>query len=223
LAILSGCAIALLGWQSPQQPKVAPGPNEPDLVKVLDAGFGLRLFDDLLNPVLGPVSTVEGCFRRAGPGPVTFAPLLAYGTEQVTRGGWYPRSPGKPPDRKPLWSYKFRLGANLLPPDAPPPPLLEGSITQFDPGDQLFGLWISNDNFDDGGVFSEPEVTAAVNQRLAAQPYKAMIYPMKDKATGKLVENALLIGWEYSTNDDFQDVMCRVDNVVLVAGPPVAP
>jgi hypothetical protein len=43
-----------------------------------------------------------------------------------------------------------------------------------------------------------------------------MIYPNRDKATGRLIPNSYLIGWEYSTNDDFQDVVCQVDNVVLV-------
>ena len=46
-----------------------------------------------------------------------------------------------------------------------------------------------------------------------------MIYPFKDKATGKLVANSYLVGWEYSTNDDFQDIVARVDNVQLVPEP----
>ena len=42
-----------------------------------------------------------------------------------------------------------------------------------------------------------------------------------DKATGKKIPNSYLIGWEYSTNDDFQDVVCRIDNVILLdAGKP---
>ena len=46
-----------------------------------------------------------------------------------------------------------------------------------------------------------------------------MIYPYRDKETGQLVPHSYLIGWEYSTNDDFQDVVCRVDNVDLIAVP----
>jgi hypothetical protein len=57
---------------------------------------------------------------------------------------------------------------------------------------------------------------AAVNARLAKQPYKAMIYPNRDKASGKIIPHSFIIGWEYSTNDDFQDVVCQVDNVELV-------
>jgi hypothetical protein len=43
-----------------------------------------------------------------------------------------------------------------------------------------------------------------------------MIYPFKDTVTGKVVPNTYLIGWEYSTNDDFQDVVCKVENVELL-------
>ena len=61
--------------------------------------------------------------------------------------------------------------------------------------------------------------SSRLNKRLAKQPYKAMIYPNRDKATGKLVPNSYLIGWEYSTNDDFQDVVCQLDNVILIDQP----
>ena len=94
--------------------------------------------------------------------------------------------------------------------------LLTEAITTFEPGDEPFGLWISNDGLKDGGVFSQPQVIAAVNARLAKQPYKAMIYPNRDKTTGKPVPHSYIIGWEYSTNDDFQDVVCRLDNADLI-------
>ena len=207
--------------QTPKQPKVAPGPNEPDWTVVLDIRYGLKMFDDLLNPVRTKAEATPGLFRKAGPGPVTFTPEIALGLETTNRGGWYTtgESAGKPEKRE-LGSYTFKnttadleTGKNL------PPRLAEASKTTFDPGDRPFGLWISNDGLKDGGVFSEPRVVADVNARLAKQPYKLMIYPFKDKATGKLVPNSYLLGWEYSTNDDFQDVVCRVDNVSLVPAP----
>ena len=74
----------------------------------------------------------------------------------------------------------LRTGKNL------PPPLAEGSTIEFDPGETPFGVWVSNDQFDDGGVFTQPAVVARINRRLAAQPYKAMIYPNRDKATGRI-------------------------------------
>jgi hypothetical protein len=185
---------------------------------VLEERYGLKIFEDLANPVVTTAEAAPGLFRKAGPGPVTFAPVIALGLETRNRGGWYvARSGAGMPRKEILWSYTFKntaedlkLGKNL------PPPLDAGSKTTFDPGDAPFGLWVSNDGFEDGGVFSQPGLVARINKRLARQPYKAMIYPNRDKATRKPIPNSYLIGWEYSTNDDFQDVVCRVDNVALV-------
>ena len=203
--------------QTAAQPKVAPGPNEPDWIVVLKDRYGLSMFGDLLNPVETKPEAAPGLFRKAGPGPVTYRPVIALGLETRNRGGWYRPAAGAAPEKTETWSYVFKnttrdleSGANLPPPIEPP------SRVEFDPGDAPFGLWISNDGLNDGGVFSEPVQVARMNKRLAAQPYKAMIYPYRDKATGKDVPGSYLIGWEYSTNDDFQDVVCRIDNVVLV-------
>lgn len=212
------------GAQTAKQPKVQPGPGEPDWVAILDGMYGLSMFGDLQNPVKTTPEATAGLFQKAGTGPVTYTPVIALGLETVTRGGWYrPNSdPGARPQVLPLWSYQFKntakdieTGSNL------PPTLLEGAMQTFDPGDAPFGLWVSNDQFpgDDGIAFTQPQRVAAVNRRLAKQPYKAMIYPFKDKATGKVVPHSFLIGWEYSTNDDFQDVVCRIENVELVPSP----
>src|SRR4051794_3752920 len=81
--------------QTAKQPKVAPGPNEPDWDVVLQTRYGLSMFGDLLNPVKTTVEATPGLFRKAGPGPVTFRPVIALGLETVNRGGWYP--PGDDP------------------------------------------------------------------------------------------------------------------------------
>lgn len=204
--------------QGPLQPKVTPGPNEPDWIAILDAMYGLSMFGDLANPVKTSLTEVKGRFRKAGPGPVTYIPVIALGLETTNRGGWYTQGPdSKSPKTRTLWSYTFKnTGNDLETGKRLPPPLESGSTTTFDPGEGLFGVWVSNDGLKDGGVFSEPKYVEAINARLAKQPYKAMIYPNKDKTTGKLIPNSYLIGWEYSTNDDFQDVVCRIDNVVLL-------
>jgi hypothetical protein len=207
--------------QTAKQPKVAPGPNEPDWVVVLVDKYGLSMFGDLLNPVKITPEATPGLFRKAGPGPVTFVPEIALGLETVNRGGWYrPGSDPSKPDRKDLWTYRaknttddVKTGKNM------PPKLAEGSVTTFDPGDAAFGLWVANDGLKESDVYSEPKVVAAINPRLARQPYKLMIYPYKDKTTGKIRPNSYLLGWEYSTNDDFQDIVARVNNVVLIGSP----
>lgn len=201
--------------QTQEQPKVQPGPSEPDWLVLLDRLYGLRMFADLENPVeTTPVAT-PGLFKKAGPGPVRFQPVLALGLEVTIRGGHYPEG-GTPQTEAELWHYQHKTtakeieqGKDLM------PPLGAGSTIEFDPGDAPFGLWVGNDQFKDR-VFSQPARVKARNTRLAAQPYKAMIYRVKDPNTGKVVANSYLIGWEYSTNDDFQDVVCRIDNVVLI-------
>lgn len=222
LSLVAGLTLGLAAslWaQSAKQPKVAPGPGEPDWETILRERYGLSMFGDLSNPVKTAMEAVPGLFRKAGPGPVKFVPAIALGLASRTRGGWYreQRSAEGSPKKTELWKYTYkntaddlRTGKNL------PPPLDDGSAAEFDPGDDRFGLWVSNDEFNDGGVFSQPALVAKLNRRLARQPYKAMIYPNRDKASGKLVPHSYLIGWEYSTNDDFQDVVCRIDNVELV-------
>lgn len=216
--ILAVIALTAAFAQSPKQPKVQPGPGEPNWEDILKARYGLSMRGDLANRVETTVEAVPGLFQKAGDGPVKFTPLIALGLETTTRGGWYaPGAKADAPHKHNLWSYKYKnTAADLEHEKNLPPPLLEGSTTMFDPGREPFGLWISNDGFDDGGVYTQPSVVAAINKRLAKQPYKAMIYPVKDKATDMIIPNAYLIGWEYSTNDDFQDVVCRVDNVVLM-------
>jgi hypothetical protein len=226
LLLLGGSLVWSATAQTEKQPKVAPGPGEPDWEVVLREHYNLSMFSDLLNPVKTTAEATPGLFRKAGPGPVKFSPVIALGLETRNRGGWYPglAAQDTEPKKKPLWNYvlknttdDLRTGKNL------PPTLDTGASTTFDPGDAPFGLWISNDGLNDGGVFSQPALVGRLNKRLARQPYKAMIYPLRDKATGKTVPHSYLIGWEYSTNDDFQDVVCQLDNAILIdsVGPKV--
>src|ERR1700722_7506283 len=146
--------------QTPHQPKVAPGPREPDWDVVLKTRYGLSMFGDLLNPVKTTPQATPSLFRKAGPGPVSFRPVIALGLETVNRGGWYlPGSDDKSPEKHELWSYKFKNTPEDLAKNANlPPPLSEESKPSFTPPDKPFGFWISNDGLKDGGVFSQPQV-----------------------------------------------------------------
>lgn len=204
--------------QPENQPRVTPGPVEPDWVAILGGIYGLDMVEDLLNPVETSPEAVPGLFRKAGDGPVTYRPIIALGLETVNRGGYYvPGSEPGVPRAVELWSYRFKnTGQDLERGENLPPPLIQGSTTRFDPGDRAFGFWVANDGLDDGGVFTQPSEVEALNDRLAGQPYKAMIYPYHDPETKRPLPNCYLIGWEYSTNDDFQDVVCLVENVELI-------
>lgn len=218
-AIILTCAsTGKLSAQSAKQPKVAPGPNEPDWSVVLKDRYGLDMFADLVNPVETSPEAVSGLFVKAGDGPVVYRPLIALGLETTNRGGWYRVGEDlADPQKVVSWVYTFKNTTSDLEKNVNlPPPLTSSPHVEFDPGQSPFGVWVSNDGLADGGAFTQPSVVKAVNARLAKQPYKAMIYPLKDKVTGQIVPNAYLIGWEYSTNDDFQDIVCEIRNVKLV-------
>jgi hypothetical protein len=205
-------SVALTLAQTANQPKVAPGPDEPNWWDVLKEVYGLEMFSDLANPVEMTTTATSGLFRKAGPGPVVYEPVIALGTVNATHGGWYPETEGSdPPLKRGLWVYVDKhTPEEIAAGNIRKPKLREGSRIEFDPGETRFGLWVVNDSFEaDFGVFSEPAQVSRFNSRLAAQPYKAMIYRLPGEP------NAYLIGWEYSTNDDFQDAVCVVRNVVL--------
>lgn len=205
------------------QPKVAPGPGEPNWWDLLRERWDLDMERDLHNPLRD--GTANGVFERVDKGkPVTFTPVLALGLTTATRGGWYPAAGEVPAEnagagRLELWTYAYKHPAEEMTSGKFTLPPLSAGGTAFEP-EGPFGLWIGNDDFDDGGVFTQPERVARVNQRLKAQPYKAMIYPLRDREGKQMVANSYLIGWEYSTNDDFQDVVTRVDNVRLLPADP---
>ena len=199
-----------------KHPKVQPGPNEPDWVDLLDKRYHLDMEKDLLNPQEGEIQNVRALFEKAGPGAVTFAPEIALGLEVAIHGGFYLAGTQPEPALTELWSYQHKsTTAQVESGEDLTPPLKPSSSTEFDPGDKPFGLYVENDEFHDR-VYTEPVRVSTLNPRLAKQPYKVMIYPYRDRTTGKLVPNTYLIGWEYSTNDDFQDVVCRIGNVKLL-------
>jgi len=196
-----------------KHPTVQPGPNEPDWVVLLNKRYHLDMEKDLLNPLEADIKSIRSLFQKAGTGPVTFTPEIALGLEVTIHGGFYVAGSQKEPTLTELWSYQHKsTTAQVESGEDLTPPLKPGSTTMFDPGDKPFGLYVENDEFKDR-VYTEPVRVSMLNPRLAKQPYKAMIYPYRDKKTGQLVPNSYLIGWEYSTNDDFQDVVCRIENV----------
>ena len=50
LIALGSAGVSRAQTATPKQPKVAPGPNEPDWAVILKEGYGLSMFDDLRQP-----------------------------------------------------------------------------------------------------------------------------------------------------------------------------
>ncbi|HOA72962.1 MAG TPA: SMP-30/gluconolactonase/LRE family protein [Phycisphaerae bacterium] len=210
--VLTGLCLAATAQAA--QPKVSPGPNEPDWSDILAQQWNLDMERDLRNP-LHDGAVPAHLFVRAGRGKVTFTPIIALGLEEKTNGGWYRMRDGKPEIHE-AWRYAYKQPEAEMKSGQFTPPKLDLGRVEIEPGDEPFGLWVSNDAFKDERVFTDPRLVAATNARLKDQPYKAMIYPTVDPKTGQPVPNSYIIGWEYSTNDDFQDVVTRIDNVRLL-------
>ncbi len=202
------------------QPRVRPADKEPDWADLLRHQWGLDMVGDLRNPWHKDAAPASRFVRVDGSKPVVLTPVIALGLETTVRAGIARLGAALGAERPAIvkqeaWSYAFKHPHADADAAFEPVPLKSGS-TQIDPGDGPFVLWVSNDRFDDGGVFTDPELVAAANRRLKDQPYKAMIYPCIDRGTGRPVVDSYLIGWEYSDNDDFQDLVTRIDNVRLL-------
>lgn len=76
---------------------------------------------------------------KAGPGVVTFHPLAAYGVLRICSAGWYKVTADKAqaPSRTTLWKIDAPFNKQKN------PPLMPGAQTQFDPGNEPFGLWVA--------------------------------------------------------------------------------
>jgi hypothetical protein len=143
-------------------------------------------------------------FVKAGRGRVTHKPIAAFGLEKACSSGWY-RPAGERPEKRPLWRVDERNNKRDL------PPLMEGAVTEFDPGNEPFGLWVSTAGFADETVYTQDELQKFIARFKPNDRHKAHVYPVK--RDGKVVPNAYVVGWEYSTNNDNQDIVTLLTNV----------
>lgn len=228
LCLILAALVAAPAASRAAHPKINPGPGgEPNWPDVLKQQWGLNADRDLRNPYT-PGSAPAFQFVRANQSkPVTFTPIIALGMETPTHGGWYRPGDVRAGDaaaveaaveaaKKEAWAYAHKQSAEEIQAGRYAPPKLAAGSAEFDPGDAPFALWVSNENFKEPGVFTDPRVVASANPRLRSQPYKATIYPNVDKQTGQPIGSSYIIGWEYSDNDDFQDVVTRLDNARLL-------
>ena len=145
---------------------------------------------------------------KAGLGMVTFQPLAAYGVPQICAAGWYKVADDKAqqPSRTTLWKIDGPYNKQKN------PPLMPGAETRFDPGSEPFGLWVATEAFQGETIYTEDALQVFVKRFPATNRHKAHIYAAV-KSDGTPVPNAVLIGFEYSTNDDNQEIVALVENV----------
>ena len=156
-------------------------------------------------------------FRKAQPGLVRSYPLAAYGQPKECASGWY--AADSPDKRIGLWKVDGRHQK-----EDNPPTESKGVIT-FDPKDKPFGLWIASKAFPGETVDTDDGRNAAI-ARFGGAPVRKVRVWAAVSSNGVAIPNSYLLGWEYSTNDDFQDIVTIVENVqpivVSDAPPPTA-
>lgn len=145
-------------------------------------------------------------FVKAGLGPVKYEVVAHWGLEKPCHGGWY--WPGEGPVKtEQLWVVNQKKDL---------PSLEAGSKVEFDPGAGEFGLYVNTEGFPTEIVTSEDAKLKYVERFKAGDKHKAHVYIAKKQ--GKVIPNTYLIGWEYSTNNDNQDIVTLVSNVKAVPG-----
>jgi len=206
LAVVIGYMVISLAGAARTDPAAAARvAGEPPLGEILQKqGYTIDVDRDEIDAQL---------FLKAGPGPVTVTPIAAYGLPKRCHCGWYHPTNGVP-DRHPLWSVDADHNKQAF------PPVMPGAITRFDPGDGPFGLWVSSEGFQNETVSTEDALQRFIPRFKPDDRHKAHVFPVK--RAGKRVPNEYVIGWEYSTNNDDQDMVTLVRNVrpATIPSPP---
>ncbi|GAB4458503.1 MAG: hypothetical protein OHK0029_19830 [Armatimonadaceae bacterium] len=186
--------------------KAARATKEPPLALILrDAGYGGT---DVT--AVGEIAAQR--YVRAGSGLVRLTVLAAFGVLQECRGGWYAaetaaKDPITAPKPIELWRIPAPENKRMAPPLAP------GSKTAFDPGaNKPFGLWVSTAGFAGETIYTEDALQTLVKRFPSNDRHKAHTYAAV-RSDGSPVPNAVIIGFEYSTNNDNQEVVLLVENV----------
>ena len=154
-----------------------------------------------------PGEIVAPQFVKAGVGTVKTYPVASYGLIKDLTAGWYsePATAVETPNFAPLWKVEAKFNKQDKPPLAP------GAVQEFEPGATPFGLYVSTGGFVSEMVCTGDKHNAAI-KRFGSKPIrKARVYAAVTSDYVP-VPNAYIIGWEYSTNDDFQDIVTMIEN-----------
>ncbi len=191
--------------------------NEPSLQQVFDdLGLNLKPQDEI--NVYGPT---QGLFLKTGD-KVQYLLVAkhSFGIQPVTsevRTGYYHLS--KPDKKHLLFSCGPKAGDQSKISGLPASP--KGSC-YFNPGNRPFGLYVQSANFNPEfsnkgeTVYTQDHLNKRIT-RFRDDIHKAHIYPYKTK-TG-IKEDWFVICWEFSTNNDNQDIVTVIRNVKLIIPP----
>lgn len=176
----------------------AKSAGEPGLIVIAEkAGYTLAPGEKEVNAQR---------FVRAGSGAVKCEAVASWGLLKPCHAGWYLPGEGAVKQQE-LWVCNEKKDAPKLEP---------GAKTEFDPGAAEFGLYVHTEGFPSEVVTSEDAKLALVPRFKANDKHKAHVYAARKG--DRVVPNTYIIGWEYSTNNDNQDIVTLVSNVKPVPG-----
>ncbi len=191
--------------------------TEPPLDRVMsELGIQVDLSKEI--HVDGPS---QGLFVKVEPKvELVLVAKYSFGVEPATsnvRAGYYPFS--SEPDLRPVFTCGLKAGDQSqisgLPttPDCP---------HFFDPGSGPFGLFVQSANFNPGftyakeTVYTQDRLNSRI-ERFGMDIHKAKIYPYQTRWGVK--PNWYVVCWEFSTNNDYQDIITVIRGVKLIKPP----
>lgn len=186
------------------------GKNEAPLADVLATlGLGTDLGWETLahhvKPELQGDEIAPSLFTKAGEGHVDIVPLARYSPSFRLPFGFY-TSDGRLHQVGVLSAQK-----KPVPEHQTLHPQLEEGSTEFDPGNQSWGIYTSSPTHD---AFSQDSKNRTLNQTSSKRHavHACRTYPVRT-ADGKLLENQFLFCFEEAFNGDYQDYVFLVKNV----------
>ncbi len=191
--------------------------DEPALKKVFsDLDITVGVEDEIL--VEGPA---QGIFAKTGTMvEVVLAAKYSFGVQEATsevRMGYYPVSVD--PRLFTLFTCGPKAGDQSSITGLPAEPL---GPYYFDPGSGPIGFYVQSKNFNPNfsqkneTVYTQDHLNKQI-ERFGSDVHKVKIYPYETKTVKK--EDWFILCWEFSTNNDFQDLITVVRGVKLIGKP----
>lgn len=204
--------------------------HEPTLGQILDAaGFPLDVgrAQNNANPNTGSTATLPGVeagtdeiaaglFQKASPGEVTVRVVARFSPKGPMPFGWYPR--GAPQTRNEVATMASAPDSQSSDKARMLAPPVTGAPS-FDPGDQVFGIWVYTDQrsqrFDVGGSAANGDYNYSEDApNSPANVHRTKVYALKG-ADNAPIENSYLLAIEEAANGDYQDYVLVLGNVTL--------
>ncbi|WP_052351753.1 Kelch repeat-containing protein [Deinococcus pimensis] len=175
--------------------------DEPSLQQIVDTlgfrvdvGAAARVLPTSAPPIGQEVRAP--LLRRAGEGPVTLRAVARYTPQEALSFGFY--RPDATLTRTSVATVAAAAAQTLT-------PTLQDGTDTFDPGDELFGVFV-------GGASYAPRTSFTEDGRNFAGGHSARVYPARDRE-GRPLPHEYLLAFDQDGDGDYQDLVLAASNV----------